>query len=90
MVARAPEGARRRRRLVRGHVVRNSQGAGLCSCGQLSHGAAVVTKGVRYTLIAFIDEEQEVEEEEEDGFRGGCYNNRSCAVKLSYRIVNHR
>ena len=28
----------------------------LCSCGQLLHGAAPVTSGVRYVLIAFIDE----------------------------------
>ena len=50
-----------------GRTWTTAQGAGLCSCGQLSHGAAVVTKGVRYTLIAFIDEEQEVEEEEGRG-----------------------
>ena len=47
-------------------VTTAARGDGLCSCGQLSHGAAVVTKGVRYTLIAFIDEEQEVEEDDED------------------------
>ena len=47
-----------------GRTWTTARGDGLCSCGQLSHGAAVVTKGVRYTLIAFIDEEQEVEEEE--------------------------
>ena len=28
----------------------------LCSCGQLLHGAAAVTRGTRYVLIAFIDE----------------------------------
>ena len=33
-------------------------GGCLCSCGQLLHGAAPVTRGVRYVLIAFIDEQQ--------------------------------
>ena len=33
-------------------------GGCLCSCGQLLHGAAAVTRGVRYVLIAFIDEQQ--------------------------------
>jgi hypothetical protein len=32
------------------------QGDCLCSSGQLRHGAAPVTNGVRYVLVAFIDE----------------------------------
>ena len=54
-------------------------GGCLCSCGQLLHGAAPVTRGVRYVLIAFIDEQQlppddsdadeRDEEEEEEGER---------------------
>ena len=31
----------------------------LCSCGQLLHGAKPVTSGLRYVMIAFIDEVQE-------------------------------
>ena len=55
-------------------------GGCLCSCGQLLHGAAPVTRGVRYVLIAFIDEQQlppddsdadehDDEEEDEEGER---------------------
>jgi len=35
---------------------RAGRGDCLCSCGQLPHGAAAVTRGIRYVLIAFIDE----------------------------------
>ena len=42
------------------------QGECLCSSGQLLHGAAEVTRGVRYVLIAFIDEQQLPPDEEED------------------------
>ena len=45
-------------------------GGCLCSCGQLQHGAAAVTRGVRYVLIAFLDEQQlppdDSDEEDED------------------------
>ena len=34
------------------------QGDALCSSGQLKHGAADVTRGVRFVLVAFIDEAQ--------------------------------
>jgi len=37
-------------------VYRPQRGDCLCSCGQLLHGAAPVTRGTRYVLIAFIDE----------------------------------
>ena len=33
-----------------------AQGDGLCSSGQLLHGAAPVERGVRYVLVCFIDE----------------------------------
>ena len=50
-------------------------GGCLCSCGQLRHGAAAVTRGVRYVMIAFLDEQQlppddsddDEEDEEEQG-----------------------
>ena len=35
---------------------RTQRGDCLCSSGQLKHGASPVTKGVRFVLVAFIDE----------------------------------
>ena len=37
---------------------RTNRGDVLCSSGQLRHGAADVTRGVRHVLVAFIDEQQ--------------------------------
>ena len=49
-------------------------GGCLCSCGQLRHGAAAVTRGVRYVLIAFLDEQQlppdDSDDDEDDEEKG--------------------
>eukprot|EP00931_Biecheleriopsis_adriatica_P069068 TRINITY_DN42956_c0_g1_i1.p1 TRINITY_DN42956_c0_g1~~TRINITY_DN42956_c0_g1_i1.p1 ORF type:complete len:460 (-),score=102.57 TRINITY_DN42956_c0_g1_i1:55-1410(-) len=42
------------------------QGDCLCSCGQLLHGANAVTHGLRFVLIAFIEELLEAEDYEDD------------------------
>ena len=49
-----------------GRTYRTGRGDCLCSCGQLLHGAAAVTRGVRYVMIAFIDEMMSAPEEEDD------------------------
>jgi hypothetical protein len=49
-------------------------GGCLCSCGQLRHGAAAVTRGVRYVLIAFLDDQQlppdDSDDDEDDEEKG--------------------
>ena len=45
---------------------RSGRGECLCSCGQYLHGAEPVSRGVRYVLVAFIDELQVPPEDDED------------------------
>jgi len=45
---------------------RSGRGDCLCSCGQYLHGAEPVSRGVRYVLVAFIDELQVPPEDDDE------------------------
>ena len=71
-------------------------GGCLCSCGQLLHGAAPVTRGVRYVLIAFIDEQQlppdDSDADEHDGpvLREGLTPDTSLATAIPLASLQSR